>query len=167
MSISTISSLFSTGDVQAIASPSTQPVGSADANGVTPSGVTVDISKPGQLLSQLKDLAASDPAKFKAVTADIAQKLKDAASAQGGSGADFLNKLADRFSAASESGNASDLTPGAGQAHGHHHGHGGHHRGQGIAAPGQAGPTGAGSPDSVSQLVQGIISRAMGSASSG
>ena len=165
MSISTIPSLASTGDVQSIASPSTPTVNGAAANGLT-SGVTVDISKPGQLLSELKELAASDPSKFKAVTAEIAQKLKDEATSQGGSGGEFLKKLADRFGAAAQSGNASDLTPNAGQAHAHHHGHGGHHRAHGADAPGQAAATGAGSPDSVAQIVQGIISTAMGAASS-
>ena len=134
----------------------------ADGNSVI-AGVTVDISKPGQLMGELTSLAQTDPDKFKTVTTQIAQQLKDAASSQSDSAAGVLNKIADRFGAASQSGNASDLTPDLNQAHAHHHSHGGDHRAQGLGSTGQAGATGAGSSDSVRQTVQDIISSALGS----
>jgi hypothetical protein len=162
MSINSVSNGNSSASaIQALVPAPTTP---ATTGTSSPSvGVSVDISKPGQLLSDLDSLAQSDPDKFKAVTGDIAKKLKDAAAAQTGGRADFLNKLADRFSAASQSGNASDLTPpNAGKAHAHH-GHGGHHR---AAAAGAAGQPGA-PDDSVANLIQGIVSSSLSSTSSG
>jgi hypothetical protein len=95
------------------------------------------ISKPGQLLSELQDLAASDPAKFKEVTADLAKKLGDAASQATGSDAAMLGKMADRFEQASQTG---QLQPpggaggagGAGATSAHHHHH--HHYSGGSAS---------------------------------
>jgi hypothetical protein len=158
MSISSILSPSSPGDVQGVTPPPSPatPVSSPDAA----NGVNVDISRPGQLFSQLSSLAQSNPDQFKSVTADIAQKLKDAASSASGSHADFLDKIADRFQAASQSGNVSDLAPPqGGRAHGHRH-HGGHHHGGGGASTGGEGG------ESVGQIVQGIISGALSSVSS-
>lgn len=145
------------------------PQTSTDATGSTSAvaGVTVDISKPGQLFGQLSSLATSDPDKFKQVTADIAQKLKDAASSQDGKGADFLTQLANRFSAASQSGSAADLGPP--RAQGHHGGHGHHHRhaqsagnGSSSSAVGQQ----SGDASQIFQTVEGIISDALDGTSS-
>jgi hypothetical protein len=164
MSISTIPSSLSVFGVQSVSSNG-QPA--ATTAGAAASGVSVDISQPGQLLASLESLATSDPAKFQSVTASIAQQLKDAAGAQSGAGADFLSKLADRFSTASQSGKASDLTPDAGKAQGHHHGHGGRHHAQGATAGASsaAAATGASAPDQVGSIVQGIIKKALESVS--
>ena len=114
MDINSISSLYS--------SPAISGVGTTDSpsNGAsvnaTGSAVSVDLSKPGQLFSQLQNLAQTDPTKFKEVTAEIASQLKDAAASQTGKQADFLNELAGRFDAASQSGKMSDLKPPQGQA---------------------------------------------------
>jgi len=154
-------------------------VSSSSINGITPfnpqttpttasgstddvAGVTVDISKPGQLFSQLSSLATSDPDKFKTVTADIAQKLKDAAGSKTGKQADFLNQLADKFSAASQSGSAADLAPPRPQ--GHHGGH--HHHAKSTtdatgASAGTSGSGAAGGPGGVFQTVESIISDAL------
>ncbi len=86
-------------------------------------------------MSELNDLATSDPAKFKQVTSDIAQKLRDAASSASGGQADFLTKLADKFQQASDSGGVSASKPPAG-AGGHH---GGHHHVRRYAAQQQQG----------------------------
>ena len=140
----------------------TSTVGSSDAT----TGVTVQMSKPAQLFSQLSDLASSDPDKFKQVTTDIAQKLKDAAGSQDGKRADFLNQLADKFSAASQSGSATDLAPQRAQGH-----HGGHHHHHGQGGGGGGAPSGGGQPASNSgggdlfQTVQSIISGALSGAS--
>lgn len=159
MSISSIFSPSSPSDIQGVtpSASSTTPVTSSDAA----NGVSVDISRPGQLFSQLSSLAQSNPDQFKSVTSDIAAKLKDAASSATGSQADFLNKIADRFQSASQSGNVSDLAPPqGGQAHGHRH-HGGHHGGGGGAAS-----TGGEGGESVGQILQGIISGALSSVGS-
>ncbi|HEY2902693.1 MAG TPA: hypothetical protein VGL59_19070 [Polyangia bacterium] len=159
MSISSVSSSTISGITPF--DPQTTPT---TASGSTDdvAGVTVDISKPGQLFSQLSSLASSDPDKFKTVTADIAQKLKDAAGSQTGKQADFLNQLADKFGAASQSGSASDLP--APRAHGHHGG-GHHHHAQAASgssdSAGQSGSSAAGGPGGVFQTVESIISNAL------
>jgi hypothetical protein len=163
MSINSVSSISTLLDIQSVSTPSPSPASATDASAAT-SGVNVDISKPGQLMSELTALAQSDPTKFKSVTADIAKQLQDAASSQSGSSASFLDKLADKFSAASQSGSAADLAP-SGKAHGHHHGGGGHHRVHASASDGSTAAPGAGPNDSVAQLVQGIISSALGTTS--
>jgi hypothetical protein len=158
MAISSISS-GSVPDIQSL-TPSVAPSPSGIAAPAA-SGVTIDISKPGQLFGQLSSLADTDPAKFKAVAADIAQKLKDAAGAQSDGRADFLSKLADRFTSAAQSGNASDLAPATGKAHGGHHHGGGHLRTKAVGGPDQAGATGQGAGDNLAQEIQGIISGAL------
>jgi hypothetical protein len=164
MSISSIFSPSSPSDLQAVSpttTPSTTSVTSSDAA----NGVSVDISRPGQLFSQLSSLAQSNPDQFKSVTADIAAKLKDAAGSATGSQADFLNKIADRFQSASQSGSISDLQPpqaqggGGGRMHGHHHHHGG-------GGGGGASSTGGDGSESVGQILQGIISGALSSVGS-
>jgi hypothetical protein len=165
MDINSISSLYSSPAIGGVGTTdSTSNGASVDA---TSSAVSVDLSKPGQLFSQLQNLAQTDPPKFKEVTAEIASQLKDAASTHTGKQADFLNALAGRFDAASQSGNVSDLKPpqaqAQAQASGHHHHH--HHaQGAGSAQSSSSSQAGA---DSVLQLVQGIISNALGSVSTG
>jgi hypothetical protein len=162
MDINNVQSINALYDVSAV-TPTSGQVGSADTSSST-SAVSIDLSKPGKLFSELQSLASSDPAKFKAVTADIASQLKDAASSTTGKQADALNKIADRFEAASQSGKASDLVPAGNQGqHVHHGGH--HHHAQAAAASDQ---TGSGtSNDSVIQTVQQIIANALGNVSGG
>jgi hypothetical protein len=57
--------------------PASDPSQPAPANGSP--ATSTSISQPGQLLSQLQQLATSDPAKFKQVTANIASQLQEAA----------------------------------------------------------------------------------------
>jgi HSP90 family molecular chaperone len=127
--------------------------------------VSVDLSQPGQLFSQLQNLAKTDPTKFKQVTAEIASQLKDAASSQTGKQADFLNNLAVRFQAASQSGKMSDLAPpqqGQAQSGAHHH----HHHSNAQASAGtQSGTASQSGAESVLQQVQSIIANALSSAS--
>lgn len=160
MSISTIQSALSASSIQPIVASQTPPAPVVDP-GSAVSGVSVDISQPGQLFSQLASLAQSDPAQFKSVTADIAQKLSDAASSQTGAQAEFLKRMADNFTAASQSGNPSDILPKVGQGGGHHGGHHHHH----AAAATSTAPDGS-STDPLGELVQGIVSTALDSSSS-
>jgi len=101
-----------------------QQAGAADATVLQPDPPP-DVSEQGRIMQELSDLQKSDPAKFKEVAGEIAQKLRDAASGASGSQATFLQKLADKFDAASQSGDMSALQPagGTGHAHGHHHAH--------------------------------------------
>jgi hypothetical protein len=176
MSISSVSSNDPISGITAV-SPQVAPVATVDPPDAT-NGVSVSISKPGQLFGQLSSLASSDPDKFKTVTANIAQKLKDAASSQDGRRADFLSQLADKFDAASQSGSAAGLapTPG-GRAHGHHGGH--HHHAQAAngsgsssdsgggqdGQPGGGAAAGQGSPGALAQTVESILSDALNSVS--
>ena len=82
-------------------------------------------SRRGQITSELSNLQKSDPEKFKQVAGDIAQKLRDVASGASAGQATFLNKLADNFEKAHDTGDMSSLQPAQGA--GHHHG--GHHAG--------------------------------------
>ena len=77
----------------------------------------VQLSKPGELFKKLAELQQTDPAKFKETVQKIADSLKT--EAQGADPADSqqLNKLADAFSQAAQSGDMSSLKP----AHHHHH----------------------------------------------
>lgn len=162
MDINNVQSLNALYDVSAV-TPASAQVGSAGTSGST-SAVSIDLSKPGKLFSELQSLASSDPAKFKEVTADIASQLKDAASSATGKQADVLNKIADRFETASQSGKASDLAPAGDQGQRVHHG-GHHHHAQTAAASDQTGsPT---SNDSVMQTLQQIIANALNNVSGG
>ncbi len=73
------------------------------------------VSKLGSYMKQLEELQSSDPTKFKEVTAEIAQKLKDAAQTATDNGDDgqaqALSDLADQFTTASENGSMPDLRP--------------------------------------------------------
>lgn len=103
--------------------------GTGVTGGTCKSGDRADISGPGKLFSELKQLASQDPAKFKEVAADIAAKLKAAASGDssnvaGGVANSFLTDLAVRFDTAAQTGDVSGLQPSGGGHHHHHHHHG-------------------------------------------
>ncbi len=106
---STVSELY-----QLLASQSVSAASSGDTTLVAAMGDrsdTVEMSKPAELFSKLQQLQASDPEKLKQVLADIAEKLRDAASQKEGEQAQRLNELADRFEAASQDGDLSALQP--------------------------------------------------------
>ena len=86
---------------------------------------TAQVSGPGKWMSELQSLASSDPDKFKQVTSEIAAKLRQDASSATGNQAASLDKLADKFDQASQSGSMSSLQPPGGVSghHGHHHVH--------------------------------------------
>ena len=122
MTINSISGLTALDQTNVVApsASSTSQAGTSETSAIA--GFSVSMSQMGQLMNQLSSLAESDPEQFKKVTAEIAQQLTDAASQQGGPGADVLNKMAARFEKASQSGKAADLTPQANAPHksGHH-----------------------------------------------
>ena len=88
-------------------------LGGADAASGSSASDQSSISGPAAMLSKLKALQESDPAKFKQVTADIAKQLRSAAT-QGGASAQVLGKVADAFDKASTTGDLSSLKPPSG-----------------------------------------------------
>lgn len=110
--------------VQPSATTSITPAADTDSTGSSPSSLTsaaasTSISDGAKLLHQLQQLAQSDPAEFKKVTADIATQLQTAAQQTGGSEGQALSRIAAKFQQAAQTGNLSSLQP-------KHH-HGGHH----------------------------------------
>jgi hypothetical protein len=80
------------------------------------------ISQASQFLSKLEQLKQQDPAQFKQVLSQIADKLTAAAQQQTqGTDSQFLTQLADKFRNAAQTGDLSQLQPPAGGHHGHHH----------------------------------------------
>jgi hypothetical protein len=88
------------------------------------------ISGPGQLFSQLQQLATQDPDKFKEVAQKISDQLSAAAEKSEGRASNLAEKLAERFEQAAESGDLSAFRPrgdrGVMGDHHHHHHHGHH-----------------------------------------
>ncbi len=72
---------------------------------------TDNVSGIGRLLSNLEDLATSNPAKFKQETGEIAASLKAAASNTTGNASSTFKDLASQFQQASDTGDASALAP--------------------------------------------------------
>ena len=113
-----------------------------------------NISSRGALMAKLSELAQKDPAKLKQVLSSIASGLKQAAGENQDGGR--LDKLADRFAAAAQSGDLSVLQPkeqaaagASGGEHAHHH----HHHGGGG---GGGGAMQAVFSDAMSQVEQAL-----------
>jgi hypothetical protein len=70
-----------------------------------------DVSKVGQSLSKLEDLATNDPEQFKKTTAAIAEKLKAAAGEATGREKEFLTSMAEKFATASDEGTTDAIQP--------------------------------------------------------
>lgn len=102
-----IGNQYSTSQIRRASSAAVQDA--SDQNGAS------GVSKLGSYMKQLEELQSSDPTKFKEVTAEIAQKLKDAAQTATDNGDDgqaqALSDLADQFTTASENGSMPDLRP--------------------------------------------------------
>jgi hypothetical protein len=83
----------------------------------------VGISQAAQLFKDLEQLQSSNPAEFKQVLTDGAAKLRDAAKQETDPAkAAFLNKLADGFQNAANTGDLSSAGPSSSYApRGHHH----------------------------------------------
>lgn len=63
-----------------------------------------EISEGAQQMRQLSELASSDPEAFKATATEIAKNLREQAETATGKEAEMLNKMADDFEEASETG---------------------------------------------------------------
>lgn len=150
---------------------SSSTAATAGTTATASTGDSAQISGPGKLFAELKQLAASDPTKFKAVAADIATKLKEAAGTTSGTTTanSPLADLAAKFQQAADTGDVSTLQPpsGGGRAHGHHH----HHHGgvgtynqQGQVQPSQGTTAANGADlkslfDSISQEVSSAVGK--------
>ena len=71
-----------------------------------------------EMMTKLKDLEKTDPAKAKQVLTSIAAKLDKAATSATGDEAAHIKELAGKFSKAAESGDVSGLEPPKGGMHG-------------------------------------------------
>jgi hypothetical protein len=71
-----------------------------DSDGSVGPAATTQISRQGQLFSQLQQLQTQDPAKFKQVLTDVANQLTTAAQGATGKDQQFLSNLADKFTKA-------------------------------------------------------------------
>jgi hypothetical protein len=123
LSISSVSQTTQTTAVSSVDATSSSSSASAPTSSQCDS---TKFSKRAEMMSKLKDLASSDPEKFKEVTKKISDKL----SAAGDTDA------AQKFAQASQSGDMSSLAPpskGSGGG-GHHHHHGGGGGGGGAQA---------------------------------
>jgi len=144
------------------------PQDNSNANGSTSTTSsnpidTVNISGPGQLLSELQQLQQTDPSKLRQVADDIAQQLQTAAQQQGQTGfGQFLTNLANKFENVADTGDASQLQSGQ-QVHGHGH----HHHHQTYDSTGQSvtptsSTTSTGSPiDQLLSSIAGTVSQAL------
>jgi hypothetical protein len=162
--VSSIQGLY---PVNPFASASTQ-AGTSQSGSVS-SAASVNMSQSGQLWSELQSLSQNDPSEFEQVTANIASQLTSLASSMTGSQANFVDSLAQRFQAASQSGSMSDLAPPtgtgqaqeSGQAQGHHRHH--HHGEQGASGSTQSSTSAQPSGGSLFEQVQTIIGNALSS----
>jgi hypothetical protein len=129
MSVSTLSSnqASAMGLIQGTGTTQTQTVNSVVAQGSQAVSDTLDqgagtqaLASPAAMsMSQLQNLAKSDPTRFKAVTQNIAEQLANAA--KGDTNAQqskVLSGLSDKFAEASKSGSMASLDLGGGH---HHH----------------------------------------------
>ena len=69
------------------------------------------ISKAAERMHELAQLAESDPEQFKAVTAEVAEKLTAIAEESTGMKAEMLSSIAGKFQEASETGSMEALRP--------------------------------------------------------
>jgi hypothetical protein len=134
-----LSTVSQRGALSTLPPVSIDPDHDGDVHGVgSGSQSSASISGFGQLLSQLQQLQAKNPAKFQQVMSDIVTKLQTAAQQQGNTPqGQYLSQLASKFEAAAQSGNLSQLQGGHG-----HHGHHGHHT---YSANGTSTPSSSGS----------------------
>jgi hypothetical protein len=94
------------------ASNTTSSSVSSLASGLNVQGDGGDFSKGAKAMQQLKDLASSDPDKFKEVTQQISDKLSKAAEGASDSNtAKKLSSMAEKFASAASSGSMDSLTP--------------------------------------------------------
>jgi len=119
---------------------------------VAPAPVAAGLSKMAELMKQLDGLRTTDPAKFKAVTAEIGKQLKSLATKETGEGTQHLSELASKFSAASQTGTLEPLKP--------QHQHRGTHA-QGAAAYAKQQPGGNAANATLRSDVDAIIAQAL------
>ncbi len=155
-----LSALYAPGLTATPASGASGSTSAVTSSALASAASATSLSGSGSLLSQLQQLS-SNPAAFKAATADIATQLQTDAQQTGGSQGQALSSLAAKFQSASQTGDLSSLNP----AQAHHAGH--HHRGGGAAASaasayqGNTDAFGAATGSGVQSQVSDIISQAL------
>jgi hypothetical protein len=142
MNINGVSNASSVIDIGAVSATDLSTLSTGGTDATSSPAAQASISKPGELFGKLQQLEQQDPDKFKQIVGSIADNLRSAAQQAGGQGSSFLDKLADRFDQAAQTGDLSSLQPQQspeqqqnGAVSGHHHGgHHGHHGGGGGGA---------------------------------
>lgn len=120
MSISTLSGIQSSsslGLIQGTGASQTQSVNTVMGQGQTTasSAGKTTLSQNGQSMSQLQQLASSNPSEFKAATQKISTDLATAAKSETDPAkSKFLEKLSEKFAQASQSGKMPALQPHSG-----------------------------------------------------
>ena len=99
-----ISSILGASQTSALSPISFQSSSPADATTATTDSDKTSMSKLGEMMSKLKDLEKTDPAKAKQVLQAIASKLTDAANAATGDDATQMKDLASKFTKAADTG---------------------------------------------------------------
>jgi hypothetical protein len=99
--------------------------------GAPSDSVSANLSSLGQFFAELKQLSTQNPAEFKKITAEIAQKLDtQAQNTSDPTQAAQLKAIAGRFDQASQTGDFSSLLPSQSTGGTHHGGHHHHHESQ-------------------------------------
>lgn len=112
MNISSLSSSTVTSTVAGISGTSgSGGVQATQRSAQCPTGDQTGISRMGEFMQKLDELASSDPEKFQEVTSQIADELETLERSTGGDESSMLSEIADKFRAASESGSADELKP--------------------------------------------------------
>jgi hypothetical protein len=131
------SSVYLTQQLQAITGQTALGSLTAVPGGAGVAQSSATISGPGQLLSNLQQLQAQNPAKFQQVVSQIASQLQAAAQQTQGAQSTYLSNLAAQFQSVANGGSLSQLVQPQ-QQHHHHH----HHAQQAYSQSGQTQPQG-------------------------
>jgi hypothetical protein len=151
------------------ATSATAQVSSAQSFDPATSGVAgadqTQLSKMGELMSQLQDLENTNPDQAKQVLSNIASQLSDQANTTNDP---HMQQLSDKFAQAAQTGDLSGLKPQGGHGHHHHGGGGGASSNDATTAASTiSGMTASYTQNGNNPMaeVESIISNALGSAS--
>ena len=103
-----VSALQPTGQTQEV-SPVASPQTPAGAPAPAVAGASATISRAGELLSRMQQLAQKDPSRFSSIAADASQALQAAAASESGDSARSLKDLASGFAQAASTGSAAPV----------------------------------------------------------
>ncbi|HLK40891.1 MAG TPA: hypothetical protein VKU41_29260 [Polyangiaceae bacterium] len=144
MEVSALQPTGPTQEVSPVASPQTRPAAPPPAA----AGVSATISRAGELLSRMQQLAQKDPSRFTSVAMDASQALQAASASESGDKARSLKDLASGFAQAASTGSPAPVHRALARAAGH-----GRHR------HGRAGPSIASTSSPMTDKAQAALSQ--------